>query len=228
METFFYCNRYLHITAGVIGFFVAPVALAMRKGGAAHRFWGRVFFWAMVVAGTTAIAGAQHIHSLFLLLTAVFSLYTAGFGYRSIFLKQLAWDARVAAFDWAVAGVGLVVFLGTVVYALAADNIPAGVFGALGALGAGRQLRGYARAGHWAKNQWLLNHISGFIGGYIAAVSAFSVTSMRFIPFPYNFLWPTVLGLPVIWWWQRRVQAQRVATAPSFDLSASLAPALRK
>lgn len=200
----------------------------MRKGGGAHRFWGCVFFWAMVVAGTTAIAGAQHIHSLFLLLTAVFSLHMAGFGYRSIFSKQLAWDARVAAFDWAVAGVGLAVSLGTVVYAFAADNVPVGVFGALGALTAGRQLRGYVRAGHWAKNQWSLNHISGFTAGYIAAVSAFSVTSMRFIPFPYNFLWPMVLGLPVIWWWQRPVQAHRVATAPSFDLFASPAPALHK
>lgn len=104
--TFFQYNRYLHITIGIIGFFVAPAALAVRKGGKAHRLWGRVFFWAMEVAGTTAIAGAQHIHSLFLLLTAVFSLYMAGFGYRSIFLKPLAWDARVAAFDWAVVGTG--------------------------------------------------------------------------------------------------------------------------
>ena len=228
METFFQYNRYLHITAGVIGFFVAPVALAVRKGGAAHRLWGRVFFWAMAVAGTTAIAGAQHIQSLFLLLTAVFSLYMAGFGYRSIFLKPLAWDARVAAFDWAVAGTGLVVFAGTVAYAFAVGNVPVGVFGALGGLTAGRQLRGYANAGHWAKNQWLLNHISGFMAAYIAAVSAFSVTSLPFIPFPYNFLWPTVLGVPIIWWWQRRVRVGRAATAPGFDLSASPAPALRK
>ena len=106
METFFAANRYLHIVAGTIGFFVAPVALAVRKGGLAHRRWGQVFFWAMVVAGTTALVGAQHIHSLFLLLTAVFSLYMAGFGYRSLFLKHLAWDACVATFDWAVAGVG--------------------------------------------------------------------------------------------------------------------------
>ena len=228
METFFQLNRYVHITAGFIGFFMAPVALALRKGGPGHRFWGRVFFWAMAVAGTTALAGSQHIHSLFLLLTAVFSLYMAAFGYRSVFLKHLAWDARVAAFDWAVAGVGLVVFAGTVAYAFRAGNVPVGVFGALGAMTAARQLRGYARAGHWAKNQWLLNHISGFMASYIAAVSAFSVTSLRFIPFPYNFLWPTALGVPVIWWWQRRVRAGRVATALGFGLSASPTPALRK
>ncbi|UOQ97517.1 hypothetical protein MUN81_20080 [Hymenobacter sp. 5317J-9] len=210
METFFQVNRYLHITAGFIGFFVAPVALAVRKGGAAHRRWGRVFFWAMAVAGLTALVGAQHIHSLFLLLTAVFSLYMACFGYRSLYLKHLAWDAEVAPFDWAVAGVGLAVFLGTVGYALVARNIPVGVFGAIGAMTAARQLRGYANAGHWAKNQWLRNHISGFLASYIAAVSAFSVTSLRFIPFPYNFLWPTLVGVPVIMWWQRRISAQKM------------------
>ena len=43
-----------------------------------------------------------------------------------------------------------------------------------------RQLHGYAKADHWAKNQWLLNHISGFMALYIAAVSAFSVTSLHF------------------------------------------------
>ena len=226
METFFTVNRYLHITAGFIGFFVAPVALAVRKGGVAHRRWGKVFFWAMAVAGTTALAGAQHIHSLFLLLTAVFSLYMAGFGYRSLFLKHLAWDAKVARFDWAMAGLGLVVFLGTMGYAVLARNVPVGVFGALGAMTAFRQLRGYANAGHWTKNQWLLNHISGFMAAYIAAVSAFSVTSLHFIPFPFNFLWPTLLGVPVIVWWQRRVRGQRVTLASGSDLSGSPAPAL--
>ena len=228
METFFAINRCVHIVAGFIGFFVAPVALATQKGGPAHRRWGKVFFWAMVVAGTTALVGSQHIHSLFLLLTAVFSLYMAGFGYRSLFLKQLTWDARVAAFDWAVAGVGVVIFLGTVVYAFVASNVPVGVFGGIGTVTALRQLRGYANAGHWTKSQWLLNHISGFMASYIAAVSAFSVTSLHFIPFPYNFLWPTVLGVPVIWWWHRRVRRPRVMLAPAPGLSGSPVPVLRK
>lgn len=214
METFFAINRWVHIAAGFTGFFVAPVALATRKGGPAHRRWGQVFFWAMVVAGFTALAGAQHIHSLFLFLTAIFSLYMAGFGYRSLFLKALSWDACVAPFDWAMAGLGLAIFLGTVVYAALARNIPVGVFGGIGAITAIRQLRGYANAGHWTKTQWLLNHISGFMASYIAAVSAFSVTSLHFIPFPINFLWPTLLGVPVIIWWHRRVRSGELQMAP--------------
>ena len=65
----------------------------------------------MVTAGTTALVEAQRIHSLFLLVMAVFSLYMVGFGYRSVLLKPLAGSVRVVAFDWPAAGVELAVFL---------------------------------------------------------------------------------------------------------------------
>jgi len=42
------------------------------------------------------------------------------------------------------------------------------------------------------------------MGAYIAAVSAFSATSLHFIPWPWNFLWPTLLGVPYLLWAQRR------------------------
>ncbi|GAA4365163.1 DUF2306 domain-containing protein [Hymenobacter saemangeumensis] len=211
METFFLLNRWLHITAGFIGFFVAPLALAVRKGGPAHRLWGQVFFWAMVVAGLTSLAGAVHIHSAFLLLTGIFSLYMAVFGYRSLYLKQLSQGGRAPLIDWLSAGLGLLVFLGTTAYGLRQGNVPAAVFGGLGILTTSRQLLGFRRAGSWAPAQWLHNHISGFLASYIAAVSAFSATSLTFIPFPFNFLWPTLLGVPAIFWWQARVRKGRLA-----------------
>ena len=107
-----------------------------------------------------------------------------GFGYRSLFLKPLAASARVVAFDWPAAGVGLAVFLGTMACAFRAGNISTDVFGSLETMTTFRQLRGYANAGHWAKNQWLLNHISEFRASYIAALSALSalsVTSLQFL-----------------------------------------------
>lgn len=207
METLLHLNRWLHIAAGFTGFFVAPVALAVRKGGAAHRNWGRVFFYAMLVAGTTAIVAASLKGLTFLLLTGIFSLYLAGFGYRSLYHKRLAQGrARPARLDWLLAGAGLVVFLGTLAYGLLnyrTNPVPI-VFGAIGVMLTGRQLAGFRRRGPWADGQWLRNHMSGFVGSYIAAVSAFSATSLKFIPFPVNFLWPTLLFVPVLIWMQRR------------------------
>ena len=119
METFLLANRWIHITAGVIGFFVAPVALYVRKGGAAHRLWGRVFFWAMVVAGGTALVAAAWYGLTFLLLTGVFSLYLAWFGYRSLYHKPLSrGTARPALADWLGVGLGTLVFAATLVYGL--------------------------------------------------------------------------------------------------------------
>lgn len=229
METFLLCNRYLHITAGFIGFFMAPAALFVRKGGPWHRRWGQVFFWAMAVAGTTAIVSAGYQGLTFLLLTGIFSLYLAGFGYRSLYLKDLASGGKAPLFDWVVAGLGFAIFLLTLAYGIAVRNVPAAVFGGIGLMMTGRQLRGFWRAGTWSHTQWLHNHISGFLGAYIAAVSAFSATSLKFIPFPYNFLWPSLLGFPLIMWWQRRVKLHAAATpagTQSLEVRIQPAPAL--
>ncbi|RSK23865.1 DUF2306 domain-containing protein [Hymenobacter metallilatus] len=206
METFLLLNRWLHIAAGFTGFFVAPVALVVRKGGPAHRLWGRVFFWAMLVAGSTAIVSASLNGLTFLLLTGIFSLYLAQFGYRSLQHKRMGHGQEPEFYDWASTLLGLAVFAGTLGYGLwhRPFNLAMVVFGAIGLMTTLRQLRGFRRAGPWPAGQWLRNHISGFVGSYIAAVSAFSATSLKFIPFPLNFLWPTLVLVPLLIWLQRR------------------------
>ncbi|MGI4873498.1 MAG: hypothetical protein ACRYFX_20265 [Janthinobacterium lividum] len=219
MTTFLKSILYLHIAAGFIGFFVAPVALAMRKGGVAHRRWGIAFFWAMVVAGITSLLVAglkialvplsenQQAGLVFLFFTGVFTLYLAGFGYRTLYLKKLGHGQRPALSDWLTVSVGLPVFAFFVYYGVFGTKgliIPAIVFGAIGLMTAARQLWSYLRSAPPQPGQWLRNHISGFVGAYIAAVSAFSATSLHFIPWPWNFLWPTVLGVPYLLWAQRR------------------------
>jgi len=221
METFLLANRWIHIAAGFIGFFVAPAALYVRKGGAAHRLWGRIFFWAMVVAGTTAIVAASHYGMTFLLLTGIFSLYLAWFGYRSLYHKRLAkGEARPALIDWLGVGIGTLVFVGTVAYGLLnirQNPVPL-VFGSIGLMTTTRQIRAFLHTGPWPAGQWLMNHISGFVGSYIAAVSAFSATSLKFIPFPLNFLWPTLLMVPGLIWVQRRYKARFARAARSADV----------
>ncbi|MFD2783882.1 DUF2306 domain-containing protein [Hymenobacter rubripertinctus] len=205
METFLLYNRWLHIAAGFTGFFVAPVALLVRKGSRTHRLWGRVFFWSMMVAGTTAIAAASFKGLTFLLLTGIFSLYLAQFGYRSLQHKGLGGGQQPGLYDWGSVLLGLGVFLGTLGYGLLHRpfNLAVVVFGAIGVFVTVRQVRSFRRPGPWPAGQWLRNHISGFVGAYIAAVSAFSATSLPFISFPLNFLWPTLVFVPLLLWLQR-------------------------
>jgi uncharacterized membrane protein len=67
----------VHIAAGSTAFLMAPLALASAKGGKAHRRWGKIYFWAMAVVGSTALVLAVYRPILFLALVAVFSFYAA-------------------------------------------------------------------------------------------------------------------------------------------------------
>ena len=43
--------------------------------------------------------------------------------------------------------------------------------------------------------------MSGMLGSYIAAVSAFSVVNFGFLPIAVRWLWPTIVGTPLIALW---------------------------
>jgi hypothetical protein len=43
--------------------------------------------------------------------------------------------------------------------------------------------------------------MTGMLGSYLAAVSAFSVVNFTFLPTTGRWLWPTVIGTPLIVLW---------------------------
>ena len=55
--------------------------------------------------------------------------------------------------------------------------------------------------------------MSGMLGSYLAAVTAFSVVNFTFMPTTLRWLWPTLLGTPLIVLWvayyRRRFQRRR-------------------
>ncbi|MEZ4740495.1 MAG: hypothetical protein R2818_14325 [Flavobacteriales bacterium] len=54
------------------------------------------------------------------------------------------------------------------------------------------------------KHEWLFDHMTGFLGGYIATVSAFSAVNMEFItPVWLQELYFTIMGVPLIVLWTR-------------------------
>src|SRR6202789_4702457 len=93
----------VHIAAGSTAFVMAPLALLTAKGGKAHRRWGKIYFWAMAVVGSTALVLALYRPILFLALVAVFSFYAAFSAYRVLFHKNLPRGEKVTWPDWAAA-----------------------------------------------------------------------------------------------------------------------------
>ena len=213
----------IHIAAGSVALLVAPGAMATAKGSRWHRRWGHAFVWAMGVVAATALVLATIRPNLFLALVAVFSFYLAFIGQREIARRRLPSGQRAAPLDWAgaiIAGLGAI---GLLLYALIPrDGGRSGlwpvalVFGLLGLLLAGREVRSFRRPPSDPRAWWYL-HMGNMIGAYIATVSAFSVVNFTFLPPLVRWLWPTAVGVPVIVLWtryyRRKFAKPRVARA---------------
>lgn len=201
--------RWTHIVAGSVALVVAPVAMVVQKGGKTHRLFGKVFFWCMTWVFVTAVVMAFYHWIPFLLMIAFFSFYTVFAGYRTLYMKQLHRGQGVRWYDWIsviITGVVNILFIGYGILHLSANDIGMfsylaigfGIGGLMQAIGQLRSFLSPPNADHW-----LYNHIGNMIGGFIAATTAFSATVLAFIPGVMQWIWPTLVGLPFIVYWQR-------------------------
>ncbi len=221
---------WLHIAAGFTGFFVAPVALVTRKGGDTHRKWGRVYFWAMAVSVLSSLIVAAYRPNIFLFLIGIFSFYLAFTGYRVLRRKRPYAGQSATVLEWSVASLTLAASL----FMLAQGSINLStfglrlnpvliLFGLLGVSAAGNDLYKFMRPSQ-DKNAWYFDHMSGMVASYIAAVSAFSVVNFTFLPPLVRWLWPTVIGAPLLALWITRYkikfnQNQKAVAAPLYELA---------
>jgi len=213
--------RVLHILAGAIALFVAPVPMLTAKGGRTHRRWGKVYFWAMAVVAATAVALAVWRPVVFLALLAVFSFYNAFSGYRALSRKRPREGQGATRLDWTAALVTLAASAAMVVLGVVRPGpawervgvVPV-VFGAFGMLLAGLDLSKFA----WPRadrQQWWFDHMGGMLGSYIATVTAFSVVNFTFLPTAVRWLWPVAIGTPLIaaWITYYKVRFRRAGSA---------------
>ena len=221
MATWFPYVLYLHITAGMIALFVAPIAMLTAKGGGAHRRWGKVYFWSMAVVALTAMPMALYRPTVFLALVAIFSFYFAFAGYRSIVTKKTG----PRPIDHAAAAISLLGSLGLLtlaIHPLPHQFLPAPVvslvFGLLGTTFAGTDLLRLLRPSK-DRMTWWYNHMARMLGSYIAAVSAFSAVNFKFLPVALRWTWPSLIGVPcvVIWtrYYRRKFAGKPRSTATS-------------
>jgi len=196
----------VHITAGASSFLLAPVALATAKGGRQHKRWGMVYLWSMGVVAATAVPMALYRPVLFLALVAVFSFYLAFAGYRVTRLKELARGGSATPIDWIAA---VITFVSSACLAgfgafrpawVQGFGIVAIVFGFIGMRAAAAEMWKFVRRPK-EKMFWWYTHLGNMMGSYIAAWTAFSVTTLS-INYRHAgmilWLWPTILGVPAI------------------------------
>lgn len=200
---------YSHILAGAISLIVAPVSMSVLKGGKAHRLTGKIFFWAMTWIFITAVILSINSWKPFLLMVSVLSYYLNVSGYRTLYQKQLHMGKGVMWYDWLaviISGLFMIGFAGWGIY-LWINNVAGGVILViLFSLGGLMSVRGELKAfikNPLDKNRWLFNHIGRMVGAFIASVTAFSTNVLTFIPGVWPWIWPTLVGTPLIIYWIR-------------------------
>jgi len=215
-ETLISALRILHIASGFTALVIAPLAMIARKGGDAHRRWGKIFFYAMAVVATTAVVIGIIRPNIFLALVAVFSFHMVASGYRALFHKRLHEGQKPGTMDLLLQGTAGFINGGLLVWGItnfmlgnrSSSTIIFIAFGMIGSLMVWRNLQRFYKRSH-DKHEWLYDHMTGFLGGYIATVSAFSAVNMEFIkPVWLQWLWPTLLGSPLITYWIRHYRAK--------------------
>jgi hypothetical protein len=203
--------RKVHVLAGFIALVVAPLAMFASKGGDWHRRWGKLFVWAMAFVVVTAIVLGIMTENFLMAMVAVFSFHMVASGYRSLYLKKLHEGQKPQKADMLIQGTAAVINGGLFLWAISLmmlgfkfqKVIIFFVFGAIGLLMVFSNFHRFYKRSH-DKQEWLYGHMTGFLGGYIATVSAFSAVTLDMIqPVWLQWLWPTIIGSPLIAYWVR-------------------------
>ena len=178
-----------HIGAGTAALIVAPVAMAVRKGGKAHKRWGRVFFWAMFVIFVSALALLAFRPNIFLFIISILSFYSVFSGTRALGRKRpekgqkATWLDLFGAVAALLAGLSFILW-GTLPLLGIAETGVTTSFSILGiAFGYVLAQMGVVDLHSFAtpskdRNWWWYYHMERMLGGYIAAVTAFMVQNV--------------------------------------------------
>lgn len=198
--------KIIHISAGATALISGLLAILFRKRVNVHKPVGRVYFWSMTVIFGSAIYMAFVKFNVFLFCVAFFTYYACLTAYRALRLKRLHLNQEPDRIDWIIEaffGSMHLAFLGFAFCKLYQGQFSIGmvslVFGLFGLQGNYSTIQRLKKRLAF-RNYWLLAHISGMLGSYIGAITAFTVNNYERIPLPPIVLWlgPTLVLAPFI------------------------------
>lgn len=199
---------WLHIAGGIVALLAGVGALVTTKGSLRHRQTGKVFLVSMgVVVGTVFILlplDPTPFRAI-LALVAIFSGYLAFSGYRALSRKRPAQTAH--PMDWTAAGSVILACLGLSAWGISwfLDGRSFGfvmlVFGGIGVAFGTIDLHQFRTRN---AEGWMVNHLQRMIGAFIATVSAVSAVNLTSLLGITAWLWPTALGVPLIYYWSKK------------------------
>lgn len=220
MEIIRNINLVLHVAAGFTALSVGIFAFASQKGGKVHRISGKIYVMAMLLVAVSSFILSLIRYNPFLFMVGVFTLYMTVTGYRGL-IKKRQKTQKGALADWLLIGFSAVMAGFMTVRAISQvsaghyDFLPVVLtFSSILLIFIVDDLRIYSGKKTMRANDWLLYHIGRISGAYIATFTAFLVTNVQTDPAYIAWLLPTVLGSPLIAYFQRkyRVKKKKLST----------------
>ncbi len=207
-----------HGISGGVALLTGGIAIFAKKGKKLHRKAGKVYVWAMTLVFLTGIFIAGYRENRFLFCIAFLSYYSVFAGIRILKIKQLHRNQSPKWYDWTAGILNAlvnIIFLGLGVYYLfVSDNQAAAglsIFFGLGGLAISYVNLKPFIVRPTEKFHWYNTHIGNMMGGYIATSTAFISTIASRTDFinPYlAFLLPSLIGVPLLIYWQNRYTKQ--------------------
>ena len=176
-------SRWIHIVLGSWTLLSGPAALMVKKGSRAHILLGRSFGLAMAGVCASALLNGIALNLVFLSMIAVFSAYNIASGWMALkILKKELLPHRTTLIH-VMGAISMLSFVGLGAYWLIAlKSTGVGIlslfFGGIGLA----NVWSFSRMRQANAQRLMRIHISGFVAGFIASLSAFSVQTMDLYP----------------------------------------------
>lgn len=202
----------VHAALGGVALVAGTLSLLTTKGSYWHRTSGSVFYYALLasVILSLAVALTPSHYNPFLFQIGLFSIYFLVQGKRSLLYRRadhrFHYDRLLHGLFCAL-GIAMVVWAFTVPQGIHPVSLVFGLFAIATSVSALRALQTEEQI----RQEWLLWHIRGMVGGYIAATTAFLVVN-QWLPGISNWFVPGIVGGSIIAWHAHRVRS-RAASA---------------
>ncbi len=195
--------KWMHIIAGSLALLAGPIAMVNQNGGQVHRISGRIYYWSMIVICLTTLVLSIYRANWLLLMIGAFTAYLVLSAYRALALKNLHKGQKAEQVDWIIliaSGISAAALIITGGYLLYYGNsfgfVPL-TFGFVMSSGVKQDYKRFT-VPPTEKNHWLLKHITGMMGGYIATITAFLVQNIHVDPAFVVWLAPSLIIAPFI------------------------------
>lgn len=215
MESFIKILIYVHAFFGSLGLISGVLSVLVRKGGNRHKLWGKLFSGSMIISSIVSlgIACMPNHTNVFLLLIGVFTIYMVLAGNRALTLKasvknKADWKDKVLSVTMCISAL-IMLTLGFVSF-LNNSNVWT-LYTFFGLIGLFMTYRDFKTFKTFTANDRIsiVSHIGRMLGAFITSITAFIVAGLN-IGNLIVWLVPTLIGIPYILFWTKKVRTQKV------------------